>query len=479
LYSIANPLSLKKPRNPMSSSSRRKFLRQLGGTAALFSAPGAQAIALDESKIQIIQPEKRHDSNSKIRIACIGLGLMGFGDTETALQVPGVEMAGACDLYEGHLERARATWGKDLYCTRDFRELLERKDIDAVIVATPDHWHDHISIAAMRKGKHVYCEKPMVQHWEEGHAVIKAQKETGKVFIVGSQGVSSVALAEAKKIIKSGALGEINLIEAVNDRMGALGAWQYSIPLDASPKTVDWDRFLGDAPKRPYDPERFFRWRSYRDYGTGVAGDLFVHLISAVHFAMDSNGPNRVFSSGQLALWKDGRDVPDVLTAIMDYPKTGSHGSFQMQLRVNFADGSGGSNRTRIFGSEGMLEWGGNRFTLKRQKLPGAPGYGGWDTYNVFTEEQKKAYQEWYNKKYTEEQRKMHAPEETRYAAPQGYDDRLDHFANFFEGIRSGKQIVEDASFGLRAAGPALLSNLSYFQQKVVKWDPVSMRVLS
>lgn len=462
----------------MPSSSRRKFLRQLGGTAALFAAPAAPALALDEEKIQVLQPEKRHSANGKVRVAGIGMGLMGFGDMETALQVPGVEIAGVCDLYDGHFERARAMWGKDLYCTRDYRELLERKDIDAVIIATPDHWHDHISIAAMRKGKHVYCEKPMVQHWEEGHDVIRAQKETGKVFIVGSQGVSSVALAEAKKLIKSGALGEINMIEAVNDRMGALGAWQYSIPLDASPKTLDWDRFLGDAPKRPYDPVRFFRWRNYQDYGTGVAGDLFVHLISAVHFAMDTNGPERIFSSGQLSMWKDGRDVPDVLTGIMDYPKTDSHPAFQMQLRVNFADGSGGSNRTRIFGSEGMLEWGGNRFTLRRQKQPAAPGYGGWDTYNVFPDSQQKAYREWYEQKYTAEQRKSFAPEETKYAAPQGYDDRLEHFTNFFEGIRSGKPIVEDASFGLRAAGPALCSNLSYFQKKIIRWDPKAMRVL-
>jgi predicted dehydrogenase len=461
----------------MSARSRRKFLRQLGTTAALFTGGSLGAMALDEKKIQYLQPEKRYGPNDKVRIAGIGMGLMGFGDMQTALKVPGVEIAGVCDLYDGHFERARELWGKDLYCTRDYRELLERKDIDAVIVATPDHWHDHISIAAMRKGKHVYCEKPMVQHWEEGLEVIETQKQTGKVFIVGSQGVSSVALAEAKKIIKSGALGEVNLIEAVNDRYGALGAWQYSIPTDASPKTIDWDRFLGDAPARPYDPVRFFRWRNYQDYGTGVAGDLFVHLISAVHHALDSKGPERIFASGSLSLWKDGRDVPDVLTGIMDYPKTDTHGAFQMQLRVNFADGSGGSNRTRIFGSEGMLEWGGNRFTLRKQKLSKAPGFGGWDTYNVFSSAQQKEYQQWYNSKYTEADRRQNAPEETKYAAPAGYDERLDHFTNFFEGIRSGKPIVEDATFGLRAAGPALASNLSYFKNKVINWDPVNTRV--
>lgn len=461
----------------MPSSSRRKFLRQLGTSAAIFSGGNLAAMTLDEKQIHYLKPEKKYAANDKVRIAGIGMGLMGFGDMDAALKVPGVEVAGVCDLYDGHFERARELWGKDIYCTRDYRELLERKDIDAVIVATPDHWHDHISIAAMRKGKHVYCEKPMVQNWEEGHDVIKAQKETGKVFIVGSQGVSSIALAEAKKLIQSGALGEINLVEAVNDRYGALGAWQYSIPTDASPKTIDFDRFLGDAPKRPYDPVRFFRWRNYQDYGTGVAGDLFVHLISAVHHALDSKGPERIFSSGSLSYWKDGRDVPDVLTGIMDYPKSSTHGAFQMQLRVNFADGSGGSNRTRIFGSEGMLEWGGNRFTLKKQKLSAAPGFGGWDTYNVFSSEQKTAYQKWYNEKYTEADKKRIDPVETRYAAPQGYDERVDHFANFMEGIRSGKPIVEDASFGLRAAGPAVACNLSYFKKKVINWDPVAMRV--
>lgn len=461
----------------MKTPSRRRFIKKLGNTAALFTATGLPALSMDDQQIRILKPEQRYSPSDNIRIAGIGMGLMGFGDMQAALKVPGVEIAGVCDLYDGHFDRARELWGNDLYCTRDYRELLERKDIDAVIVATPDHWHDHISIAAMRKGKHVYCEKPMVQHWEEGHAVIKTQQETGKIYIVGSQGVSSIALAEARKLISGGALGEINLVEAVNDRYNALGAWQYSIPRDASPKTIDWDRFLGDAPKRPFDPIRFFRWRNYREYGTGVAGDLFVHLISAVHHALDVNGPDRIFASGALRYWKDGRDVPDVLTAILDYPAAGGQGPFQMQLRVNFADGSGGGNRTRIYGSEGMLEWGGDRFTLKRQRLSKAPGYGGWDTYNVFSSEQKKAYEDWYKSQWSETDRKREEPVETRYAAPAGYDARVDHFMNFFEGIRSGKPIVEDASFGLRAAGPAVLCNMSQEQGRIIRWDPQTMRV--
>ena len=460
------------------SSSRRKFIRQLSSTAALFSGGTMGAMAMDEEKIHILQPERIHSSNDKIRVAGIGMGIMGFGDMRAALKVPGVEIAGVCDLYQGHLDRARELYGKDLYTTRDFRELLLRNDIDAVIIATPDHWHDHISIAAMKAGKHVYCEKPMVQHLEEGHAVIKTQQETGKVMIVGSQGVSSITLAEAKRRIKAGDIGEINLVEAVNDRFSSNGAWQYAIPLDASPDTVDWDKFLGDAPKRPFDPTRFFRWRNYKDYGTGVAGDLFIHLISAVHHAIDSNGPTRIFSSGQLSYWKDGRDVPDVLTSIMDYPTTDKHAAFQMQLRVNFADGSGGSNRTRIVGSEGVLEWGDNKFTLKRQKLPKAEPLGSYDSFINFSEQQRKEYVKWYNEKYSAEDQKTFKPEEIKYAAPEGYDARVDHFANFFQAIRNNGSVVEDPTFGLRAAGPALASNLSYEKGTVIKWDPVNMKVV-
>lgn len=457
------------------ASSRRKFLRQLGGTAALVTSSSMASLA--EEQVIRLQPEKRISPNDKVRFAAIGMGIIGHYDLDTALKVPGVELAGVCDLYQGRLDRCKEKYGKDLYTTRDYRELLERKDIDAVLIATPDHWHDHISIAALKKGKHVYCEKPMVQHVEDGAAVIKAEKESGKVYQVGSQGVSSMVLAEAKKLIKSGAIGEINMVEAINNRYSAMGAWQYSIPTDASPETVSWEAFLGDAPKRPFDPVRFFRWRNYKDYGTGVAGDLFVHLISAVHFATDSFGPNKIFSAGQLSMWKDGRDVPDVMASIMDYPQTASHPAFQMVLTVNFADGSGGGGRTRITGTEGMLELQGNRFVMKSAKLPKAPGFGGYDSYTTFSEKQQKDFAKWYESKYNESDRKGGAPVEQKFAAPDGYDDRYDHFVNFFDAIRNNKKVVEDATFGLRAAGPAVLANASYEKKKIINWDPVSMKV--
>jgi len=457
-------------------SSRRKFIRQLGGTAGLLTASSLSA--LGEEQWQIIRADKKISSADNIKIAGIGMGIIGHYDMDTALKVPGVELVAVCDLYDGRLQRCKEKYGNHIYTTRDYREILERKDVDAVIVAVPDFWHDHISIAALKKGKNVYCEKPMVQKVEDGAAVIKAEKESGKVFQVGSQGVSSVALAEAKKLIKSGAIGEVNMIEAINDRYSAMGAWEYSIPTDASPQTVDWDKYLGDTAKRPFDASRFFRWRNYKEYGTGVAGDLFVHLISAVHYAMDSNGPNRIFAAGQLSMWKDGRDVPDVMAAIMDYPKTANYAGFQMALRVNFADGSGGGGRTRITGTEGVLELQGNKFTMKNAKLAKAPGYGGYDSYGTFSAAEQKAFAEWYDKKYTEAERTAPKPTEQKFAAPDAYDDRYDHFVNFFESIRTGKKVVEDATFGLRAAGPAVLANLSYEKSKVILWNPDTMKIV-
>ncbi|RPD42698.1 Gfo/Idh/MocA family protein [Chitinophaga barathri] len=459
----------------MSTNSRRKFIKQLGSTAALLGAGSLSGLAADPAII--LQPEKRISPNDKIRIAGIGMGIMGFGDVNTALKVPGVELVAVADLYDGHLEKAKSVYGNHLFTTRDYREILERKDIDAVVIATPDHWHDTQSIAAMEKGKAVYCEKPMVQQISEGHQVIATQQRTKAVFQVGSQRVSSIALAEARKRYLAGDIGRLNLVEAKIDRHSALGAWQYSIPTDASPKTVDWDTFLKDTAKMPFDPVRFFRWRNYQAYGTGVPGDLFVHLITGLHFMIGSKGPSRIYSTGNLVQWNDGRDVPDVMVAIFEYPETKEHPSFQMQLRVNFADGGGGSEYTRLIGTDGVMELGWNDFKIKRHKLPKAPGYGGWDTFNTFTKAQQEAYIKDYNAKYSEADRAQIKTEESAYKSPAGYDDRLDHFTNFFEAIRNGKPVVEDATFGLRAAGPALAANESYFQKKLIDWDPENMKI--
>ena len=155
--------------------------------------------------------------------------------------------------------------------------------------------------------------------------------------------------------MQAGAIGKPNMVEAWWDRNDAIGAWQYSIPPDATPENIDWDRFLGRAPKVPFEPQRLFRWRCYRDYGTGVAGDLFVHLFSGMHFVMGAIGPTRVYATGGLRFWKDGRDVPDVMLGMYDYPETARHPAFNLALRVNFVDGGSESSGFRFIGSEGIL----------------------------------------------------------------------------------------------------------------------------
>ncbi len=295
----------------------------------------------------------------RLQIALIGAGGQGMGDTRVALRVPGVELVAVADIYDGRLARSKELWGQKVFTSRDHREVLARSDVDAVIIATPDHWHARIATDAMKAGKDVYVEKPMVQHVEEGVGLVSTERETKRIVQVGSQRVSSIIYAKARELYRSGVIGQLNLVEAWINRNSALGAWRSSIPPDASPQTIDWERFIGHAPKRAFEPIRLFRWRNYRDYGTGIPGDLFVHLFSGIHCVLSSNGPTRVFSTGGLRFWDDGRDVPDVMLGLYDYPKTDAHPAFTLALRVNFAEGAGESQAFRFVGPAGVITIGG------------------------------------------------------------------------------------------------------------------------
>lgn len=457
------------------ATTRRKFLHTLGASGSLLLA-GIPAMA-DPAKVQQLLSTVKVSANDKVSIALIGAGIIGHYDTETALKVPGVELVAVCDLYQGRLDRAKEKWGKDIFVTRNYKEILQRKDIDAVLVCTCDHWHDHITIDALKAGKHVYCEKPMVHHAEEGLAVVAAQKASGKVLQVGSQSASSVLFLEAQKYYKQGVIGDIAYAEAYNDRNSANGAWQYTIPSDASTKTIDWDMFLGDAPKVAFDPVRFFRWRNYKAYGTGVAGDLFVHNFTGLHTVTGSYGPDTIYAAGALNYWRDGRDAYDIVTGIMRYPKTDAHNTFQFFTRVNLADGAGGGAGNRFIGTEGVIEVKSNSIRIKHFKRPVAPGIGGYDSLESFPKAMQESLLAEYNKKYSEEDKKAKNGDEIIFEAPKGYDSRLDHMINFFEAVRTGKPILEDASFGLRAAGPAILCNASVEKNEAIHWDPLLMKV--
>lgn len=459
-------------------SSRRKFIAQLGGTSLLLAAGSVKSLALDNNKEYVMSSRPKFSPNDKIRVATIGMGIMGHQDTDSALKVPGIELVAACDLYTGRLTRIKEKYGKNIYTTRDYLELLDRKDIDAIIIATSDNWHARIAIEAMNSGKAVYCEKPVVQKISEGLPVIAAQKTTGKPMQVGSQRVSSIVYRKAKELYKSGAIGQLNCIEASFDRQDALGAWQYTMPTDGSPETVYWDRYVEGMAKRAWDPKKFFWWRNYRDFGTGVAGDLFVHLLSGIHLLTDSSGPKTIFASGQLCYWKDGRDVPDVMTAIMQYPESKEHPAFQVMLRVNFVSGNGDKGITRFIGSEGVIEMVDNGFNLTNSIMSKAPGIGGWDAIYSYPQAMQDELMKQYNLKYKPEEQKRPTKPGVKYVEPEGYDEHLEHFINFFDGVRGTKTLVEGPEFAFRAAAPTLACNDSYFQEKIIKWDPVNMKVI-
>ena len=459
-------------------NSRRKFIKNLSGSVAAISIGNDVAASENVIKRKLISTTTT-SSNDKIRIGLIGAGIIGHYDTDAALKVDGVELAGVCDLYTGRLDRAKEKWGNAIFSTRDYRELLAKKDIDAVLICTPDHWHQKIAIDAMNAGKHVYCEKPMVQKIEEGHAIIATQKKTGMVLQVGSQRASSVAILEAKKYFEKGIIGELTYVEAYCDRTDAKGAWQYSIPTDASPQTIDFDTFLGHAPKVPFDPTRFFRWRNYKDYGTGSAGDLIVHLLTGLHTITGSIGPNKIFALGEINYWKDGRDAYDLINSFMTYPQTATLPSFQLYTRINLASGEGkGGFGIKLIGTEGAIDIGWNDFKVITLKRSVAPGFGGYDSFDSFSAKQKEDYKKWYSDKYGDAKGGYEMGKIIEFTPPEKYDDRVDHMITFFNGVRSGKPILEDAVFGLRAAGPSLACNLSAEQNKALNWDPQNMKIV-
>jgi predicted dehydrogenase len=453
------------------NKSRREFLKlAAAGAAGLGAATTASPLTVRALAAQAPQPSG--SALDKIQIGLIGAGGQGMSDTQTALRVPGVEIVAVADVYDGRLTRSKEMWGDAIFTTRDYREILARPDVDAVIIATPDHWHARMAIDAMKAGKDVYLEKPMVQDIEEGPRVIEAAAGTRRILQVGSQRVSSIIYAKARELFKSGAIGELNFVEAWWHRNSAMGAWQYTIPPDASEQTCDWDRFLGDAPKRPFDATRLFRWRNYRDYGTGIPGDLFVHLFSGIHYVLDSTGPTRIMATGGLRSWLDGRDVPDVAVGFYDYPRTAAHPAFTLMLKVNFADGGGGEGHLfRFAGPDGVITIGGSGVTLARQERSTDPGVSAGTFPRAMQQQITEAHRARYPEQVT-----LRPREETVFTAPSGYSDTFDHFRNFFDAVRSRKPVIEDAVFGYRAAGPAVLTNTSYFEQRPIEWDPEKMR---
>ena len=448
----------------MSNNQRRDFIKKVGLTSAAIAIGTSSANASTKETFTYMKRNNQLSKEGQVNIALIGAGGMGSADTDTCLKHEGVALIAVCDLYQGRLKAAKERWG-EVFTTTDYKEILKRKDVDAVIIGTSDHWHKQISIDALNAGKHVYCEKPMVHSVKEGHDVINAWKKSGKVMLVGAQGTSSVGNEKAKELLAQGAIGDINFAEGFWARHSSTGAWQYAIPKDASLNTVDWKRYIDNTTKRDFDAMRFFRWRNYRDYGTGMSGDLFVHLFSSLHYITNSKGPNQIGASGGLRYWNDGREVPDVMIGMFQYPKVKEHPGFNLSLRCNFVDGTSGTTYLRLVGSEGSMDVQWDKVIVKRNNA--APG-------DAFAQAKAKE-----SGQIVSDRKKIQPPKEMIYKVEDGYKGaHYDHHGYWLDAIRTGGTVVQDPVFGFRAAAPALLCNDSYYQNKFIDWDPVKMKLI-
>jgi len=242
-------------------------------------------------------------ANDRIRIGHIGVGGNGTGMLRRIVrrssELADVEAAAVCDVYSRHRERARRIAGlesKDVYV--DYHELLGRDDIDAVLIATPDHWHSRMAIDAMKAGKDVYLQKPMTLTVNEARDTAAAARQHQRVLQVGSQYLSDMRYRVAHDMIEAGEIGDLLWAQSNYSRNSLVGEWNYYVDEEASPRTIDWTRWIGPAPKRPFSAERFFRWRKYWDYSGGIATDLFYHFLGPLVYAMNAGFPTRVTGAG-------------------------------------------------------------------------------------------------------------------------------------------------------------------------------------
>jgi predicted dehydrogenase len=399
--------------------------------------------------------------NSQVALGFIGSGIRGTQLIDDFKRVDGVRMLAVADLYDGCLTRAKEQISPDIQTTKDYRAVLDNKDIDAVVIATPDHWHKRMVLDALAAGKHVYIEKPLTWSLEEGEEILKAEKAAGKLIQVGSQGKTSALTAKAREIVQSGELGQITMVRMSNHRNSAQGAWKYEIPPDASPRTIDWKAFLGPRPDRPFDARTFFQWRCWWEFSGGVATDLFVHLLTWLHEVMDVKAPASVVSQGGLYFWKDGRDVPDVMNSIFEYPE-----GFVADMYVHLAN-SAPSQGNLIMGTRGTL------IEERSSKLILIPEPVDLNVQSYGTLQWPKAARAQYflSKGWTADGRPKTQPEPRPEPREIPVERGLSHAAYFIQSIREGKPSRETALEGHLAAGAAHLANRAWREGRKLRWN--------
>ncbi len=447
--------------------SRRDFIRRTS-TAAGAAFVGKSVLLDSEAMAASPTPVPPNDT---LRFGMVGIGMQGSGLLATSIRLPGVECVAACDLYDGRHVLANAIisreTGKTVPTTRRYQELLDNKDIDCIVAAVPDHWHERIIVDACNAGKDIYCEKPMTHHVSEGYPIIDAANKNKRIVQIGSQRRSSIIYAKAKELIDGGAIGEVHLVEDTMGRNSPCGAWEYPPPPDLSPENLDWETWLGPAPKHAFSPIRFARWRAFRDYGEGVPGDLYVHLLTGIHFVMGVEAPPaRAYTMGGLFQWKDGRQYPDQMTTVYEYP------NFRSTIRVTLDNHS--DEVVRFMGTRGTVEIRGEQVSVSPQdgKDHGPCYYAASYPPKLYAEYVK----EWEGK-HTSAPGTAEPIEATSFHAPPGYDEDRQHLWNFFQSVRTRRPSVEGPHFGNNTAIGCHMANYSYFNKTLAVWDEAARAI--
>jgi predicted dehydrogenase len=410
----------------MKAITRRSFLAR---TSAASLALGLSARTIARSQ----------GANERVVMGVIGSGGMGKSNMSGLLKVPGVEFAAVCDVDEKHaaegVELVIKAGGKEPKVHRDFREILDRKDIDAVLIATPDHWHAIPFIAACEAGKDIYCEKPISHDLVEAKAMLGAAKHFNRVVQIGTWQRSVKHFQTAIDFVRSGQLGTIAVCRAWF--VSVLGGWPK--PMDRQPDSeppagFDYDFWLGPAPKRPYNPNRaHWNWRWFYDYGGGLVTDWGVHMMDIVFLGMQQSDPLTVACDGGIYALKDERDTPDTMQAIYQFP------NFLMNWETRFSNGRG-LDGGRTHGAEFI----GSNGTLVVDRTD---------------------YQ-WF-------------PEKPENPGPQAFEKSPphNHWQNFIDCVKSRAKPHSDIESMAKTTMCCHLANIAYQSGRTIRWDAAKQDV--
>ena len=418
----------------MDELSRRNFMKT-AAAAALAAAPASMPVL---------------GANDRVKVGWIGTGSRGYHVMGQMYQGSKdmVEVVAVCDTFSGNLakgkDRVQTMGGNTPKTYVDYKEILADPSIDVVFIATPEHLHYAMAMAALKAGKNIYLEKPIGHTIEEGAEIVKLAEKTGKVVQVGTQNRSNKLYIRAKEMFEQGMIGEVHYVRAFwyrnfDPTAPIPAAWRYVIPPDANESNSDWNRFLGSAPKRPFDKHRYYQWRNYWDYSGGISTDLLVHQTDISNFVLGKVLPTTCMASGGIYMWgkPDDREVPDTLSALYEYPD-----NFHLNYSCYFGNDQYGYGE-QFLGSEGTIE------VLDRQKLH--------------------FYPQKFNKQPIKGRQEVHLD----YLKDFNQADATEaHVKNFIEAVQGKAKAIAPARAGQIAAIPGHMATLSYKNNKKIYWDP-------